>query len=41
MGVQFIEKIRDEKKFHSLDALTGQIADDCVNAKTILAHNPE
>jgi riboflavin kinase/FMN adenylyltransferase len=41
MQVQFIEKIRDEKKFHSLDALTGQIADDCVNAKTILAHNPE
>ena len=37
MQVQFIEKIRDEKKFHSLDALTSQIADDCAAARFIFS----
>ena len=37
MEVQFIAKVRDEKKFDSLAALTTQIAEDCTAAKTALA----
>jgi len=32
MDVDFLEKLRDEKKFASIDELTAQIADDLVNA---------
>ncbi len=36
MEVQFVQKLRDEKKFDSLAALTHQIADDCAAAKIAL-----
>ena len=36
LEVAFIEKIRDEQKFASLDALVTQMHDDVVRAKTIL-----
>lgn len=36
MEVHFIEKLRDEQKFESLDALITQIAHDCVAAKAVL-----
>lgn len=36
LEVRFVEKLRDEKKFESLAALTHQIADDCLAAKKIL-----
>ncbi len=42
MEVHFIQKLRDEQKFDSLDALVTQIAHDCVAAKTVLAsHDAE
>ncbi len=37
MAVDFYGKIRDEKKFDSLAALTHQIAEDCAAAKQLLA----
>lgn len=36
MEVQFVQKIRDERKFETLAALTHQIADDCAAAKIAL-----
>jgi riboflavin kinase/FMN adenylyltransferase len=36
LEVTFIEKIRDEQKFASLDALVTQMHDDVAKAKTIL-----
>jgi riboflavin kinase/FMN adenylyltransferase len=36
MEVQFIRKLRDERKFDSLAALTGQISEDCAAAKIAL-----
>ncbi len=44
LEVAFIEKIRDEQKFTSLDALVVQMHDDVARAKTILRmndHGPE
>lgn len=41
MEVHFIEKLRDEQKFDSLDALVTQIAHDCVAARAVLQlHQP-
>ena len=37
MEVQFIAKVRDEKKFDSLAALTNQIEEDCISAKSLLS----
>lgn len=35
--VEFVDFIRDERRFEALDALKEQIAHDCVQAKEILA----
>ena len=40
MQVEFLSKIRDEKKFAGLAELTAQIEQDCIKAKIILASNP-
>jgi riboflavin kinase / FMN adenylyltransferase len=37
VSVEFIEKIRDEQHFSSLDALVTQMHDDCAQAKRILS----
>jgi riboflavin kinase / FMN adenylyltransferase len=37
VSVEFIEKIRDEQHFSSLDALVTQMHDDCTQAKRILS----
>jgi riboflavin kinase / FMN adenylyltransferase len=37
VSVEFIEKIRDEQNFSSLDALVTQMHDDCTKAKRILS----
>ncbi|MBI3716288.1 MAG: riboflavin kinase, partial [Betaproteobacteria bacterium] len=37
IAVEFIEKIRDERNFAGLDALTVQMHDDADRARTILA----
>ena len=36
VGVSFVEKIRDERKFDSFDALREQIGRDCASAREIL-----
>jgi riboflavin kinase/FMN adenylyltransferase len=38
MEVAFVQKLRDEKRFDSLGALTAQIAGDCAAAKIALAN---
>jgi riboflavin kinase/FMN adenylyltransferase len=43
IGVEFVRKIRDERKFDSVDALMAQIAQDAEQARTIhlqLASSP-
>ncbi|MDF7670745.1 bifunctional riboflavin kinase/FAD synthetase [Orbaceae bacterium ESL0721] len=37
LAVEFIEKLRDEQKFSSLDALKAQIAQDVLSAKSVSA----
>ena len=37
LTVEFIARVRNEQKFDSLAALTGQIAQDCAHARTILS----
>ncbi len=38
--VRFVEHLRAEQRFDSVDALVGQIADDCARAREILAAVP-
>jgi riboflavin kinase/FMN adenylyltransferase len=40
LRVHFLHKLRDERKFDSLDALTAQITRDADAARAWLAHNP-
>ena len=35
--VGFVQRLRDERKFESLDALTTQIADDTARARVLFA----
>ena len=36
LRVEFVQKIRDEKRFNGLDELTNQINEDCAKAQKIL-----
>lgn len=38
LRVQFVDRLRGEKKFDGLEALQAQIAEDCRRARAILAH---
>jgi riboflavin kinase/FMN adenylyltransferase len=36
----FVERLRDEEKFESIEALQAQMAQDCIRARTVLAAGP-
>ena len=40
MEIRFVEKLRDEAKFDSLDALKAQIAQDVAQARALLVNHP-
>ncbi|MDP2941169.1 MAG: riboflavin kinase, partial [Candidatus Omnitrophota bacterium] len=40
LEIQFVRKLRDEQKFHSLRKLSAQVKKDISAAKIILSHSP-
>jgi riboflavin kinase/FMN adenylyltransferase len=41
LAVEFVEKLRDELRFDSLDAMVAQIHHDAAQARAILARGPD
>ena len=38
LPVAFVQRLRDERPFESLDLLKAQIAADCVRARVLFSH---